>query len=335
MSEVLASNVLANGLLQNFRDTYLATLERASSSNLSKVMDLSIPAINRQHEFAYFNAAPHMEYWRRGDTIPVGSFDSVTFTVLVHEFAKRVPWFKFDRKDDQTQSLFDMARATGTSAGLIPERGFFDLLLGQTNLIPGTVNAPDGVSMYNAQDGNGNNRFGVSGGNRIASGGGVASPSAVMTDFYLAVARAMQFQDGQGQPLFSPEVANGGITVIFGSHNLKVFEEAFLQRRQGIETATNNVGTTPTNIVQDASRNVTLWPTQRIASGNDDWYIFFDNAPKKPTFVLDREGLQEFTSLEGDNNSDHTRSTAQEYVQWEIRQGFGIALPYGTIEVNN
>jgi len=45
--------------------------------------------------------------------------------------------------------------------------------------------------------------------------------------------------------------------------------------------------------------------------------------------------VQEFTSLEGDNNSDRTRDTGEEYVQWERRAGAGIALPFGAIKVNN
>ena len=86
--------------------------------------------------------------------------------------------------------------------------------------------------------------------------------------------------------------------------------------------------------MQDASRNVEIWTTSRLTAAGD-WYLFLKNPPKKATFLLNREGVQEFTSLEGDNNGDHTRTTAEEYVQWETRQGAGIALPYGAMKVNN
>jgi len=90
---------------------------------------------------------------------------------------------------------------------------------------------------------------------------------------------------------------------------------------------------TPTNLVHDSGRDVELWGTSRLATG--DWYVFLRNPPKKATFLLTREGVQEFSSLEGDNNGDHTRDTAEEYVQWEERSGAGIALPFGAIKINN
>ena len=105
-----------------------------------------------------------------------------------------------------------------------------------------------------------------------------------------------------------------------------------MQQRQGIVKG-SDAGTTPSNLVLDANRNVTLWGSNRIT--DNDYYIFLKAAPKKATFILDREGVREFSSLEGDNNSDHTRNTGEEYVQWERRAGAGIALPYSAIKVNN
>ena len=68
MSTVIASNVLANGLRTEFADTYSAIRNRQADSRLGLVMDLSVTATNRDHDFGYFEAAPHMEYWRRGDS---------------------------------------------------------------------------------------------------------------------------------------------------------------------------------------------------------------------------------------------------------------------------
>jgi len=334
-AQVIASDVLANGLRTEFADTYMAIRNRQANSKLADVMDLGMNATNRKHEFAYFNAAPHMEYWRRGDTIPTDAFDSVEFTTYVHEYAKRVPWSKWDRHDDQTSSLMDMARQAGESAGLLPERFFFDLLTQNTGTLPAIPNAPDGASFFSTTDGAAANRFGVANGN-LLTGTGVASVSTIRADFYSAIEQWKQYQDGKGQPLLSDDVTDGGYIIIYPVTHLEAFEEAFLQRRQGLSTSETAV----TNLVQDASRDVTLWATSRLAAaaGNhtaNDWYIFLRNPPKKPTFLLNRSGVQEFTSLEGDNNSDHTRDTAEEYVQWETRQGAGIALPFGAIKINN
>ena len=330
MSTVIASNVLANGLRTEFADTYAVVRARQSDGRLGLVMDLGIGATNRQHEFGYFEAAPHMEYWRRGDPIPTDAFGSVKFTTPVYEWARRVPWSKWDRKDDQTQSLFDMARGAGQSAGLLPERFFFDLLKGTTDTLPAVPTAPDGASFF-ATTAGGSNRFGVSSGN-LLTGSGVASASAIKTDYYNAIEQFKLMKDGKGQPLHADDVVDAGVVIIYGAGNTEAFEEAFIQKRQG-EVKGTDAGTTPSNIILDASRTVRLWGSSRIS--DNDWFVFLLNSPKKPTFLLNREGVQEFSSLEGDNNSDHTRTTGEEYIQWETRQGAGIALPYGAIKVNN
>lgn len=325
MSTVIASNVLANGLRTEFADTYMAVRNRQADGRLGLVMDLSIPATNRQHEFAYFEAAPHMEYWRRGDTVPTDAMDSVQFTVPIYEWAKRIPWSKWDRKDDQTQSLMDMARLAGESAALLPERFFFDLITETAGTLPAVPNAPDGQPIYDANGAGGTDRFGISGGNVIS--GDISNVAGIQGRYYEALERFMLFQDGQGQPLLSPETIARGTVIIHPAASTDLFEGAFLQQRVG----TPGSAGTPSNIFQDASRNVTLWGTPRLTGTS--WYVFLIDPPKKATFYLDREGMQEFSSLEGDNNSDHTRDTAEEYIQWECRSGAGVALPYATIEV--
>jgi len=332
MSQIIASNLLANGLRTEFADTYAVIRNRQADSRLGAVMDLGIGATNRQHEFAYLNAAPHMTYWERGMPIPTDAMDGVQFTVPVHEWARRVPWLKWDRKDDQTQTLFDMARMAGESAALLPQRFFFDLLAGTTNTLPAAQLAPDGASFFSTTDGGGGARFGVTNGN-LLTGTGVATVATILADYYSALAQWKQMEDGKGQPMLSDEVIDGGVVIIAPAAMQEVLETAFLQKRQGIVLGTD-AGTTPSNIVQDASRNVEIWTTSRLTAAGD-WYLFLKNPPKKATFLLNREGVQEFTSLEGDNNGDHTRTTAEEYVQWETRQGAGIALPYGAMKVNN
>lgn len=332
MSTVIASQVLANGLRTEFADTYSAIQNRQADSRLSLVMDLSIGATNREHEFAYFEAAPHMAQWTRGSSIPEDAFDSVSFTTPVYTWGRRIKWHKEDRKDDQTQSLMDIARMAGQSAALLPERFFFDLLTSGTDTLPAVPNAPDGVPFFNTTDGDGAARFGVTDGN-LLTGSTIASVSAIRTDYYNAIEQFKQMQDGKGQPLLSDEVIDSGVVCIHSAADTEAMEEAFMQRRQGEVYGSNTAAATPSNLVQDASRNVTLWGSQRLATG--DWYVFLRDPAKRATFMLDREGIQEYSSLEGDNNSDHTRNTGEEYVQWERRAGAGIALPYSAIKINN
>ena len=212
----------------------------------------------------------------------------------------------------------------------MPERFLIDLLTNNAGTLPAVPTAPDGAIMF-ATTAGGADRFGVTDGN-LLTGSTVNSVSAIQTDFYNCIEQWKQMEDGKGQPLLSSEAIDSGQIIFHAPENTEVFEEAFLQRRQGIVLGAD-AGTTPSNLMQDASRTVQLWSTARL-SGND-WYVFLKNPPKKATFLVKREGVQELQALEGDNNSDHVRDTGQEYVQWEERSGAGIALPFAAIMVNN
>lgn len=336
MATIVSNNLLINGLRTEFVDTYQAIKNRQADSRLGLVMDLSVQATNRQHDFAYLNAAPHFEEWKMGETIPTDAMDSVQFNVPVYNWARRVPWSKWDRADDQTSSLFDMARMAGESAALVPERIFFGLLANDaTDLLPAIPNAPDGSAFFS-----GSTRFEDSGGNTVAKND-VLVTQAIQQNYYECIQRFMAFKDGKGQPLLSPETIGAGTIIIHAAAATEAMELAFLQLRQGIglgttgartATATITAATAESNIVHDSSRNVQLWGTPRLTAA-DEWYIFLKNPPKQPTFLLDRQSAQEFSALEGDNNSDSVRDRGEEYIQFESRSGGGIALPYGAIKV--
>ena len=326
---VNSSQVLANGLRTEFWDTYASVQNRLADSRLAQVMDLNMTATNREHDFAYFESAPHFTHWKRGDEIKSKGMGSVSFNVPIYEWGRRVPWLKWDRDDDQTGSLMDVARQAGNSAAQLPERFFFDLIQNATTLLPAVPTAPDGVAMFSATNGAGAARFGVTGGN-LLTGTGVTA-STILTDFYSAIVRFMGFQDTEGQPLFSDiDVMAQPFILIYPLGLTEAMESAFLQKQQ----VGNANGGSKSNVVADTAKRVTLWPSARLSDAND-WYLFLGNPPKKATFFLDREGVQEETALMEDNSSDHVRSTAEESIQWWSRSGGGIALPYGAVKTTN
>lgn len=335
---VMAAALLANGLRTEFVDTYMEIRNRMADSRLARVMDLGLGATNRKHQFAYPEAAPHMAHWERGKSIPMAAFDSTKFEVNVYNWGRRIQWHRDDREDDQTDSLFDNARTAGQSAALLPENFFFDLVTNSAGKLPVVPNAPDGVAMFNATDGDGNDRFGVSGGN-IITGSGVASASAILTDYYALITRWKRMVDRttDGEPLLTDSVLEAGILIVHAIEQTEVMEQAFRQLRQAADAPGGTGGAAVTNVILDTSRNVQLWGTPRLTvSGTDaDWYAFLLGAPKMPTFYLDRQGIQEHQALMQDNNSDDVRTTGMEYVQFDTRSGAGIALPFGAIKVNN
>jgi len=325
---VNSSQTLANGLRTEFWDTYASVKNRVADSRLSTVMNLSVGATNREHDFAYYESAPHFDLWKRGDEIKSKGMDSVSFNVPVYEWGRRVPWLKWDRDDDQTDSLMDVARQAGESAALLPERFFFDLIQNNTGLLPSIPTAPDGAAMF-ATTAGGAARFGATNGN-LLTGGGVTA-AAILTDFYDAIVQFMNFQDTEGQPLIGDQVLQQPFVICHPVELTEAMETAFLQKQQlGDGTA----GGAKSNIVADTAKRVTLWPSPRLSDAND-WYIFLGAPPKEATFFLDREGVQEETALMEDNNSDLTRRTAEESIQWWSRSGAGISLPYAAIKTTN
>jgi len=323
-----ASQVLANGLRTEFWDTYAGVKNRLADSRLAQVMDLSVGATNREHDFAYFQSAPHFDLWRRGDEIASKGMGSVSFNVPVYEWGRRVPWLKWDRDDDQTGSLMDVARQAGQSAALLPERFFFDLIQNATSLLPAVPTAPDGAAMF-ATTAGGAARFGATNGN-LLTGSGVTA-ATILTDFYNAIEQFMTFQDTEGQPLLGDSVMDQPFVLIHPVGITEAMETAFRQKQQlGDGTA----GGAKSNLVADTAKRVTLWPSPRLTDAND-WYLFLGSPPKSPTFFLDRAGVQEETALMEDNNSDMVRRTAEESIQWWSRSGAGIALPYGAIKTTN
>lgn len=327
---VIASPLLANGLRSDFADTYKET-SRESDPRLGQVMDLSVNATNAQHEFGYFEAAPQIEQWRRGESIPVGGFDSVQFTVPVFDWGKAVEWHENDKNDEQTGTLYEQAQQCGRSAALTPEKFFFDCISNTPSTLPAIPLAPDGAAMF-ATTAGGFNRFGVTSGN-LLTGSGISTIAQIKSDYYRAIEQFALFEDGQGAFLMGPETIKAGVIIIHAVADTEIFETAFVAQRQGQVYGSNTAAAGVSNIILDSSRDVSLWATPRLASG--DWYVFLKNPPKKPVFYLDREGLRTFDSLRDSNNSDRARRTKMESVQWEFRAGAGIALPYGAIKIDN
>ncbi len=327
-TQVNSAQLLANGLRNDFWDTYEKVRNRQSDSRLNLVMDLGVgKATNRQHTYGHYKSAPHMSFWERGGPIPTKGMDSEQWDVPIYEWGRRIPWLKWDRKDEQTQSLMQIARAAGKSAARLPERFFFDILQGGSATLPAVPLAPDGVGLFSATDGDGNARFGATGGNTIAGGGVTAAQ--ILTDYYDNVVRYKQFTDTEDEPLFGDEDLESGYIIIHPVELTEAMEEAFIQKRQ-IGTG----GSTPSNVTHDASRRIELWGSPRLTDANN-WYQFLLDPPTMATFLSERQELKELMALEDDNNSDSVRTNAVEYMQYESRSGAGILTPHAAIEVTN
>ena len=325
---VIAGDALARGLKNQFDFTWRRRYE-AVSERLSGVMDLGIASTLIAELYGYFETAPYIQRREYDEEVPSRAFRARNYEVENFSWDISVFWKMEDRLFDQLKGLERMARQAGENAATLPERVFFQLLTSSADaqLLPAIPNAPDGVALYSAVDGDGAARFGLAGGN-IETGGGVATPQVIRTDFFDAMERFGGFQDPELQPAIDPAVIDEGAVVFFNVQNLEVFREAFVQSPTiGSAGAAAGVG----NIIFDAGMKVKLVPTQRIT--DNDWFVFLEGFDLKPIFEQIARPLTE--TIEVEENSDNARRTKQEGIFWNTIRGFGVNLPLGTVQVNN
>jgi hypothetical protein len=326
MPPVIAGAAFAAGL----RTEALATYERRYQGLAGGVVDAcmarDLPSDKWQEKFFYYESAPYMKLWRRGETMSEGGFKGVQWAVVNYEFANSIQWHFADRSDDQTQSLVNRARDVGASAALLDELMLFDIINASASWdrLPAIPNAPDGNALYYSST-----RFGHASGNQV-TGTGVASAYTIRNDYYSAMARFASFQDTEGNLLLPPDVVDGAVTIFFDATLLGVFAEAFDQKLSSTYGTTAGA-VAASNVVIDQKRKVRMVPTARISANS--WYIFLDNAPVKPVFSLMREPLQD--AIETMENAPNVRATGYERIRFWMRKGYGVNMPMATLKVYN
>lgn len=331
-SVVRAQSLLTPGLRAEMAGTYRRQY-KAQDALMGQVMRLDLTSNKRFEIYAYPKSAPYPARWDRGTDIPTKAFDTVQFTVPNFRYGRRIQWNRDDEADDLTNSLFTQAREAGTAFATLNERIFFQILqsTADPDLLPAIPNAPDGAALASAVDGDGADRFGVVGGNVLA---GVANPTSqdIRDIYHDALERYTRFLDTEGQPLIDAGTIAAGLMIIYGPSLTQEMREAF-QQKYVLQTTTAPaaLAAAPTNVIVDAGDGVKLWRSPRIT--NKSIYFVLTAIELKPIFLQKREPLAEVPATL--NNSDFTRDTMIEYLQWSLRNGYGIALPYGLIKATN
>ena len=170
----------------------------------------------------------------------------------------------------------------------------------------------------------------------MVTGSGVVSGQDIRSDFWNAIERFRLFQDTEGSELLDDEV-DAGVVVRYNTQNDEVFHEAFKQERtvqivQNVAATENVAGAAVTNSIRESGLPVTLWPTQRIS--DDDWFIdLVSPEVPKPIFEQIRQAPRTFEETRA--NSERARRRKILALLLDLRSGFGVNLPYGSIKVNN
>lgn len=326
--QVIGDNLKLLGLRDNFRMIYSQEEAEVDARVNGYMAEIASDAAD--NVYGYAESAAVAQIWQDGTAVPTTAFLTRNFRVPNYKFGVSVPVAKTTVEDDQIALVMPRIMEAALSMARLKERHFFWAMTGgavsdAAQLQPTLNLAPDGVGLYSAVDGAGNNRFGVVNGNTLP-GNGVATAAAIQLDLGLVFSQFAGMLGTNGQPLHSPGVINREIGVFFNSANWGVFSAATQQMFN--VAASGNAA--PSNVVIDASWKVSLLASPRITSNT--WYAFIKNASFKSIFRQVREGPMEQLAEMGNSDMAREFDVLKYYVR--SREGYGISLPYNTVSVN-
>lgn len=330
----LSGSGLALALNTRFRDTY-----RLSEEGLAPYMaDLfeEVPSTMQLETYAYRKTAPYPSQWVRGTTRGTKGFSAVRWSVVNKDWSVGVGWHANDRADDLLRSLDTDAREAGQHFGSLRARINQQIKEAavDADLLDALPDAPDGVALYSALDGDGNPRFGVTDGN-LQGGSGVDNATQGRLDFQAAISRWGMMKNTENQPLVTPAWFAAGFLVEYPPALEQFMRETFKQDLtiQIVTQGGNNVGGAA--VANTVSKDkVTLWMNPWLTD-DEDWYITLKGAPVKPLIHQNRQPIREIIETMDTPGAEHATRTKEESIWWDSREGWGVALPYGTIKINN
>jgi hypothetical protein len=326
MNIINAGALLTPGLLADlsyvYKTTYKGVYER-----LKDVVWLDATSDKLQEIRGYLNAAPYPERWDRGSTIASAAMQAVQFTIPNQDWGKRIYLHDDDVQDDQTGSMWTMARDLGEHWATLPERVFYQVMQSTTDptLLPVQPNAADGTGIYS-----GSSRFGIATGNQFNNTG--QTVNAVLNDIFTIKQTYINMQDTQNQPLWDPtQIQRNGFRLFYGPALTLVMAQAAKANIVpiGPNTATSNAGVT--NVLLADGTPIGFEINQRI-TGNS-FYAWLQGLPvEKRGFIRQiRQGF--FESIANWETSDHTRDTGELYLQYKDREGYGLGVVFNTVKV--
>lgn len=328
------SDLVTREIRPTFIDTYRIESE-AYRDQMAMFMEMDQPSVRRQEFYAYAETSGYPERYQ-GDGVTSEAFKTRSFNAINYPWVKRIAWKIDDRKDSTVVDIVGQAKTTAQNWVVLPMLLAAQIKQATTDptLLPVIPLAPDGVAIYNATDGDGNDRFGLSGGNTF-TGAGVTIAGSLRTNLWTALARFRRFLNTKSKPLFNPGILGKGVLIEFAPANLQVFTEAFQQMRtwQVVQNAaaTENVAAAGiSNALRDGGFKFELFANPFL-TGNS-WYVTLLGA-KKPLFEQVREKVYENFGVE--ENSDRARDNFEEYVQWKSRGTVAVGPAYGTISITN
>lgn len=325
VSAPIAGDSLARGLRTEFRNTWLNKM-RGVEGSLGRVMQLGIQSDKIEELYGYWEPPMHPRRLNWGESQEAKPWRARNFAVENLRWGAGVEWFNWQKRFDQLRDLEKSARKAGTNFALLPLRVFIQIISATTDadLLEVIPNAPDGVPLFSAVDGDGADRFEITGGN-IQGGSGLATSDAIREDLFDGLERLKSFKDPEGQEIDDPDIVDMNVDIWYALENEKVFREAFVQGR------TLDGGAAVTNVILDSGLTLNLRSSAKLSG--EDWFIFraqFDPAP-----IFEQVAMPLEEHFENASNSDRARRNGLEALFWETFRGYGVNLPLGAVKIDN
>jgi hypothetical protein len=289
-----------------------------------------LPAVNiRKAEYAWKERIPFPKPWPYGKGRQHQMLEDKKIELRLIPYELTIDWDARDAEDDQLGDLKSHASMAMKRFLQLP-----DVLIGEymansaSYNYNGLANAYDGVGLYSATDGDGADRFSVSGGN-VITGGGVATTAAVFQDILEARQRFLEMQEPvTGQPLHNPQnVVYNRMHFVVPPELDAVFSQLAEQERIYADPAVN---TAVSNNLLKGKIKYTV--NQRLTDAND-WFVVLETDLWRPfAYRAPQKPRELFATME---NSDVGREYGREGVYCDLRLAIGPWCPFTTIQVSN
>lgn len=322
--------LLTPGLRSEFAQVYMPRYQGVEAM-LRDVIWFDAGSDKLSEIYGYIESPIYPVRWDPGDMIGAKSILSKQHSVTNRDFGRRV-YVPRNWQDDQSGTVWMIARGLGLNWSTLAERIFYQYVLDSANndLLPDSPTSADGVDLYSSSS-----RYGSSDGNIVAVGS-TATVQGIITDVYAMIRRLTEFQNTESQPFWSDADLRGGMKIFHGTTLTLVMEQA--AKQMTIQSSITGTSTTDvsrsagaSNVLMASGRAISFVNSQRIT--DSVYFGFLSGLPNhvRPMFRQIRKGQVE--AIGNVTTSDSARDTGEEYVQFDSREGWGSILAIGTVKV--
>lgn len=317
-----------DGLFAQMFSNYLTAYTRAWIRDLFRVVPMDAAYMVAQGWFSVPTPGPFL----RGEGLVDDGFNEFTYTLFAFDYrTPRLKWHINDLDDSRApvgirERVEEAARElakyqervlpellTASASTFLHPQTSFVTPLGSTGLY-NTAHAYEGQVLNNVVDG---------------SGPGL---NGVIQDFWKVRRRFREMLGSNGLPYWAGDAEDNVKWDIIAPPEMEQVINALFRSEfvlQGGATAST------TNFTRDAFGGLAQAHILETLSDEDDWYVFrkTENMNYKPFVEGNRKEIERKQWTRFD--SDWSKQTHEEAVQWWMRKAFGVGSPFISVKVFN